>query len=135
MSAKELILDFVYLILMLLLIGFCVFFFIAGDRFAAFTELLKAFVPMAFIGIVFIIKLKLNRRELKKRKKEENLEIILHLTFMDKLYTDIINFSIPAVIFFFPFIFGGEVGLIAIFQALFAYLIFYLWQRKLFNKL
>lgn len=134
MSSKDLALDFIYLLFLLLLVGFCIFFFIAGDHFAEFTVLLKALVPLAFVGIIFIIKLKLNRRELKKRKKEENLDIVLHLTFMDQFYTDVINYLIPAIILAVPLLFMEGITLAKIFQALLAYIIFYLWQKRLFKK-
>lgn len=134
MSAKDMAIDFINLVFLLILTGFCIFFFIAGDRFENFTILLKSLVPLAFVGIIFIIKLKLNRRELKKRKYENNLDIVLHLTFMDKLQSDIISFLIPAVILGVPLLMQEGLSLSHIFQALLAFLIFYLWQKRLFKK-
>lgn len=134
MSAKDLFFDFIYLVFLLLLVGFCIFFFIAGDRFKTFTVLLKSLMPLAIVGIIFIIKIKINRRELKKRKSEENLEIILHLTFMDKMYSDILNYSAPIAILIIPIIIQRRVDIIDIFQALATFAIFYFWQKKLFSK-
>jgi len=92
MTAKDLILDFINLIFIIFLVSFCIIFFIAGNHFAQFIEIIKTLVPLAIFGIIFLIKLKIARQQEKKRERENNFDIILYLTCFDKLKTDIANY-------------------------------------------
>jgi len=69
MTAKELIIDFLNLLFLVGLIIFCILYFIVANHFSAFSLFLQSMVPLAFFGIIFLIKLKIARREIKERKK------------------------------------------------------------------
>lgn len=134
MNAKNLIIEFINMIFMIVLILFCVIYFLAFDRFAAFTQIMESLMPIAVFGILFLIKMKLNRRVLKKRKNEDNLEIVLYLNYFDKFKTDILTYLMPMAIIFVAFIINKNVDSVDILQAIIAFLLFYFWQKILFKK-
>ncbi|MFH1661823.1 MAG: hypothetical protein ABIA02_01885 [Candidatus Falkowbacteria bacterium] len=134
MSAKDLTIEFINMVFMIFLIAFCIFYFIAGDRFAMLAVIMESLMPLAVFGIAFLIKLKLSRRILKKRTREDNLSIILYLTYFDKLKTDIIIYLLPIIVLLISFIYDRNVDLVDIFQALIVFLIVYFWQKMLFKK-
>lgn len=134
MSAKDMILDFINLIFVLALTAFCVFYFTVGDHFAKFQMIMKAMMPLAFFGIIFLVKIKFSRSDIRKRKKEQNLNITLCLTCMDKLKSDLVVFSLPFIILLISFWADKTINSTDIFQASMAFGIVYLWQKFLFKK-
>lgn len=134
MTAKDTILEFINLIFLVLLIGFCIFFFVSGDRFAAFTVLLKSLTPVAFFGIILLIKNRFNRQQVRKRQEENNLDITLRLTYFDRLKTDFVVFSLPMIVLLIPIIFVRKIDALDLLQASAAFAIFYFWQKFLFKK-
>lgn len=75
----------------------------------------------------------MNKAELKLRTKEDEMEIVLRLTFFDKILNDIILFLTPIIILLTP-VLAGQPDLIDVFQVAVTFLIFYFWLRHLFNK-
>lgn len=133
MRAKYLLLDFISFAFYLGLISFCIVFFIQGNNFKIFGEIIKSLTPIAFLITLLFIKSKFDRRELKKRTSEANLEIILHLNFFDKIISDIVWFLLPIIILLVAFM-AGKTDTVDLLQALIAFIIFYLWQKHLFNQ-
>jgi hypothetical protein len=134
MSAKDQILDFLALIFIIILISFCIIFFIAGDRFFVFTEIIKSLVPVAILAILFLIKYKLERREIKKEKEEGVLKIILYLDFFDKILSDLLVYLAPMGILLIALFFNKTVSFLDIIQALFILIFLYIWNYYLFTK-
>ncbi len=134
MSPKEAILDFLNLVFLLLLISFCIVFFIFGDRFAAFTELVKALVPMSVFGIFYLIKIKFTKEEYRRRKKEADTEIVLYLSINDKIMADAITFLTPIILCVIFYLSEGSITALEIIQASLVFIILMLWQKYLFKK-
>lgn len=134
MSGKNILIDFINVVFTLILITFCIFYFTVGNRFQNFTEIMKALVPLAFFGILFLVKLKLSRLHLEKRKQEDNLYITLNLTYFDKIKSNLIVFSLPIIVCMVPFIINRTVDLISILQACVVFIITYVWQEAIFKK-
>lgn len=133
MRAKEMIIDFLNYIFLLLLIIFCITYFIVGDRIKIMAEFMKMLIPFAYFGIALLIKMKFSRSDLYKRKKEDNLEIVLNLSYYDKIKDELIVFLLPVIILFLAF-FNGKIDLVDILQASCSFIIMYLWHMALFKK-
>lgn len=134
MSGKNILIDFINVVFTLILIAFCIFYFTVGNRFQNFTAIMKALVPLAFFGILFLVRLKLSRLHLEKRKQEDNLYITLNLTYFDKIKSNLIVFSLPILICLIPFMINRTVDLISILQACVVFIITYVWQEAIFKK-
>ena len=134
MNAKDLIIDFINYVFALLLIIFCIFYFLAGEHFANLIIILKSLVPIAFFGIFLLVKLNLNRRYKRVLEKEGELDKLFYLTFFDKFTSEIIIFLLPIVILVTAYIIKLEVDLDDIIQAILAFFMMYLWQKIIFKK-
>ncbi|MBU4257236.1 hypothetical protein KJ586_01485 [Patescibacteria group bacterium] len=134
MSGKELMLDFLTYAFLIFLICFCIVFFIAGNRVEMVSDFIKSLFPLAIFAVFFLIKTKFSRYEFKKRSKENDPDITLRLTYVDKLLGDLITFSLPILIIAIALFFKGKVDFVDIIQASAAFLVMYLWEKRLFNK-
>ena len=134
MSAKDLIIEFLNTVFIIIIIGFFIVFFVAGDRFEQFGKFMESLVPFAVFGILFLVKFSANRYQLKKRTREDNLDIVLYLTYSHKLISDIVVYLLPVAIIAIPMMANGRVDFIDILQAAAALLMIYFWQRFLFKK-
>jgi hypothetical protein len=134
MGAKDMFLDFLNIVFSVLIIIFAIFFFVLWGYFDSFTELLKNIAPLAVFGSGLIIALKINGKKYKKRESEGNLDIVLRLTYMDKIKMDLITFGLPLILCAIPLIMHGSVSLINIFQAMIAFLTMILFKQSLFSK-
>lgn len=134
MSPKDLILDFISLLFIVLLVVFCIFYFIAGDNFSAFSLFIKSMAPLAFLGIIFLVKLKMTRSEIRKRRDENNTDIVLELNVMDKLISDIIVFFTPMLLGLLIYEIKGSLGGADIVELSLIFLIMFFWQKYLFAK-
>ena len=128
------IINFINDVFLIILISFCIVFFIAGDRFEMFGQYMKALFPIAIFAIIFLIKLRIDRNQLKKRKKDNNTEIILYLTFFDKLILDTLIYLLPIIVLIIAFTMNNKIIITDIFQALSVFLLTYFWQKFLFKK-
>lgn len=126
--------DFITYAFLLFLIGFCIVFFIAGNRVEMITDLMRSLVPLAIFSVFFLVKTKFDRYEFKKRSKENDLDITLRLTYIDKLIGNLIAFTLPILIIAIALFFKGETDFIDIIQASAAFLVIYFWQKRLFDK-
>jgi hypothetical protein len=134
MSGKDLFLDFLGLLFLVVLIGFCIFYFIIGNRIEIVSEIMKAFAPLGFFGAILIIRLRLNQRERKKRDEQANSDIVIYLTFMDKLKSDLFLYFLPILIIVLPMLAGNQANTITFFQACSVFVMAFFWQKFIFNK-
>lgn len=134
MSAKNLLLDFINYLFIILLILLCFFYFIDPERFREFTQLMGALVPLAVFGIIFLIKLKILRLQFESKKEEGSTDIVLFLDFMDKVKADLVTFGIPMLIILIRLIIVGTVEVADILIASISFAVLYFWHRYLFNK-
>jgi hypothetical protein len=133
MKAKDMIIDFINYIFLLLLIVFCISYFIVGDRVEAVTDFMKALIPFAYLGIAILIQIKYSRGELYKRKRDDNLEVTLNLTYYDKIKDEIVIFLLPIIVLVTAALTEG-IDLTDMVQALLVFLTMYLWHNALFKK-
>jgi predicted Na+-dependent transporter len=134
MSPRDLILDFLNLIFLILLIVFCIFYFITGDNFAVFSLFLKSMVPLAFFGILFLVQLKITRNKIKEMKSEDKTELVLYLNVFDKLISDIVVFCTPILMGLLIYQSKGFLEIIDIIFLSIIFLIMFFWQKYLFSK-
>ena len=64
-------------------------YFIVGDNFESFKDTMQSLAPFCLFGVVFLARMKFTRKVLKKKNRENNLEINLYLTYIDKLKSDL----------------------------------------------
>ena len=133
MRAKYLILDFINFVFFLTLISITIIYIIQGNNFEVAWQIIKSLSPIIILIFLLFVKSKLNRRELKQRTSEGEMEIILRLNFFDKIYSDVILFLLPTSLFVIAFILGTTDSTDLI-QALLVTVIFYFWQRYIFKK-
>ncbi len=98
MSAKELLIDFLNLVFVVLITGASILYFISGDNFETFKNLMQTLAPFGLFGLLLLITLRVNRRKMKKRRSENNMDMDLSLNFMDRMKIDIFIFSLPMVV-------------------------------------
>ncbi|MBD3247710.1 hypothetical protein GF382_00275 [Candidatus Falkowbacteria bacterium] len=134
MSAKELIIDFLNLIFVIVVIGFAIMYFIAGDNFENFKNLMQSLAPFGLFGLLLLIALRVNREKMKKRESEGNTDIDIHLNFLDKFKVELFVFSLPMVISAIAWAVGGKVGLSDFLSACVVFLLAYAFKIWLFAK-
>jgi hypothetical protein len=134
MSGKDLIIDFAGLLFLIALISFCIFYFIVGNRIAVVSEMMKALAPLGFFGVILLLKLRLNQKEGRKRQEESNNDIVIYLTFMDKLKSDLILYILPILAIFIIMLGGYKIDLVLFIQACVIFAVSYFWQKSIFNK-
>lgn len=84
-NASGFFFDFVETVLAIALGSFVLFYFILGDRFFLAQQIVKAVTPLSIFLIIFLIKTRINRRKIKKLKKDDKFdEIFVELTAEDK---------------------------------------------------
>ncbi len=137
MTAKEIFIDFLTYVGIILLCLFCFFYFIFGYRLAVFTEFIKMFVPLALFGIIFLVKLQSRRNIVKKTKEEEEEEedkdSLIYIEPIDKTRDEFVIFSLPLVIIAIA-LFNKSVNVIDFAQALMVFLMMYFWHKMLFRR-
>jgi hypothetical protein len=134
MSGKDLILDFLGLLFMVAVIGFCIFYFIVGNRVEAVSVIMKTIAPFSFFGAILVLKWRINNREYKKRQDMSNFDIVIYLTYMDKLKSDLFLYSLPIIVIIIPFLAGYEINTALFLQACIVFVFAFIWQRSIFNK-
>lgn len=132
MRAKDLVIDFINFLFVLIVICFCIVYFVYKDNFETFIHIITALAPISFFAILFLIRLKSNRKEFLRRRSHGDLEMDIKMTYADKIALDLILFSSPIIVLALPF-FRGLPDLIDFIQAMSVFLIFYCWQRYLFS--
>lgn len=133
-TAKDIFIDFLNFVFGIVIVGLSILYFIAGDNFENFKRTLESLIPFGFLGIFFLVNLKLWREKAKKKEREGNMDITIRLTFIDKLKSDLVLFIVPATILLIAFFVKKRLGLIDVFEASSAFAIVYIWQKWLFSK-
>lgn len=134
MSWKDLLSDFLNFAFLIILIFFCIVYFITGDNFTVFSRFVESILPLIFFGIIFLVRLKITRSELKKRKSNGETEVTLHLDATDKLLSDIVVFFTPILLGLIIYKARGVVSIIDLTILIAVFLIMFFWQRHLFSK-
>ena len=134
LKAKDMAIDFINTVFIIVLSTFCFFyFFLLGN-----TDIAKQIVKIAMIfsvfGILFLVKMKIARRKIKKIEREYNLDkIILYFNKIDLLK----DIAVVILLFFIMFIIavvGGSYNYIDTFQAIFILVYLLSWHFVLFRK-
>jgi len=134
MSAKDSILDFINYSFMIILVVLAIIIFINPVYFNKFSEIMKAAIPLSFFGLIFLVKLKLSRDEVRKKKQDNNTDLTLYLTYFDKMKIELTVFLLPIIIIIISLISEQDFTTVTFFQAIISFLLMYLWQKILFNK-
>ena len=133
-TAKGMALDFLNFIFALLLVGLCILYFIAGDNFDTFKNILRSLTPFAVLGIIFLIKLKFWREHGKKVEKEGGGDSEIIMTYADRLKCDLFVFSLPAIVCAAAFVLKGGVFATDIIAAALVFVLAYLFERWFLSK-
>ena len=133
-TAKGMALDFLNFIFVLLLVGLCILYFIAGDNFESFKNILRSLVPFAGLGVIFLIKLKFWREHGKKVEKEGGGDSEILMTYGDRLKCDLFVFSLPAAVCLAAFVLKGSVFATDIIAAILVFVLAYLFEKWLLKK-
>lgn len=135
-TAKDLLIDFLNLVFLVVLVGFVLSFFIVGDRFGVFIKIMRSLIPIAVFLIIFLIMLKIKRMAFKEKQTGEMNEekTVLYLGRFDLLKWDIVIFLLPVIILLLAFFIDKEVTITDIIQATIALLLMYHWKKLLLNK-
>ena len=107
------------------------------DKFASCIvdyKFMQAMFPLVLFSIFFLIRVRVSREQVKKIRRERNFDIILHLTCLDKLISDVLIYLLPILILGVAIIINKQITITDIFQAVIAFLIMYFWQNMLFKK-
>jgi hypothetical protein len=134
MSPKNMIIEFINTIFIVVLISSCILYFIVGDNFKIFTSFLKLMVPWAFFAVFFLIRFRKTRSEIKRRKSEDNIDIVLYFNIFDKLAFEIIIFFIPIFLSLLIYRARGSLDMFDISLLIIVFLIMFSWHNYIFGK-
>ncbi len=133
MKAKDLIIDFINYVFLLIMISFCILYFTVGDHFSEFGKFLKIILSFSVFGVFFLINLKAQRNLIVKLNEERTLnEIIGYFTEQDGYKDKIILLFLPVVIIAIGF-WAGPILFSDFVQALAAFFFTLFWHRILFK--
>ena len=134
MSAKDMIIDFVNTVFIIVLSIFCFFYFIIFDNMDVAKQIVKTAMVFSVFGMIFLIKMKIERIKIKKIKKEFNLDkIILYLSKLDLIKDIIVILLLSFIVFIIAFI-EGSYNNIDIYQIFFILVYLLSWHFILFRK-
>lgn len=137
MKVKEMIIDFISYIFLLLIIIFSIIYFIAGDRLESFGKFLHAFIPFSYFCLIFILKFKaFNKKyqDYKYYKQERNLdEIIIYFTRFD-LIRNIFFIILSSIFVILIAIYNQTVNLNDFIQSLLAFVVLLFSHILLFHR-
>ncbi|KKR21799.1 MAG: hypothetical protein UT48_C0003G0007 [Parcubacteria group bacterium GW2011_GWE2_39_37] len=134
MNAKDLIIDFINFIFAGFLIIICIFYFIGPGRMETASEIMNALVPISFFVIAFLINSKISRSEYKTNKKNNTLDIVLNLSYFDKVLAEILVFALPVLGLLFVALGDGEVTISNILYSFTSFILLYLFYKYFFGK-
>jgi hypothetical protein len=134
MTSRQILITFAETLFIIFAAAFVVIYIILGDRFYLLMAMMKTFAPLSVFLLLFVIASKLKKREYAKRKREQRFEIILVLTFFDKMKADAVIYGVPFLILLAAYFFKGEIWLEDIFQALVTFIILAIWNKYLFKR-
>jgi hypothetical protein len=134
MKAREIFFEFLDTVLTSIIIAFIVFYFIVGQHFDVAVFIVKTVTPFSVFGLIFIVKFKLNKRQMKRMSVEMSLDepfvfLARSDNFKDWLAIGILFLVILAIPFF-----DGSLGAIDFIQALVVLIISGFWHIFLFKN-
>ena len=134
MSAKDMIIDFVNTVFIIVLSIFCFFYFIIFDNMDVAKQIVKTAMVFSVFGMIFLIKMKIERIKIKKIKKEFNLDkIILYLSKLDLIKDIIVILLLSFIVFIIAFI-EGSYNSVDTCQIFFILVYLLSWHFILFRK-
>ncbi len=134
MKPKEMFFEFLDTVLTSIIIAVIVFYFIVGQHFDVAVFIVKTVTPFSVFGIIFIIKFKLNKRQMKKLSTEIDLDKpFTYLACSDSLKDWLVIGGLFLIILAIPF-FDGSLGIADFLQALAMLIITGLWHIFLFKS-
>lgn len=134
MKPKEMFFEFLDTVLTSIIIAVIVFYFIVGQHFDVAVFIVKTVTPFSVFGIFFIIKFKLNKRQMKKLSTEIDLDKpFTYLARSDSLKDWLVIGGLFLIILAIPF-FDGSLGIADFLQALAMLIITGLWHIFLFKS-
>ncbi len=131
---KDMIFDFLHTVFLLALIAFCVFYFIVGNHWGVAEKIVKIAVNLSIFGILFLIKLKIVRRQIKREEKNKSFDdISVYFSRADRIKNLIVIFVILALMSLSNFFWALDAR-IALVQILVIFILLYFWHIYLFRK-
>ena len=134
MSAKDLILNFLYLGFLILLVGGAIVFFIQGDRFSMFATFLRNAWPIAFLLAALAFKLRLTHGEKARGEGTGNSLRTITLDYTDKMKAECMVFACPLAILCIAAFSEDGVRAVTIIQSIIVLVIVYLWHTYLWLR-
>lgn len=135
MNSKDILWDFISFVLAIIGVLFVVFYIILGDNYEFFSKLAMFLMfPLALAGSVLVFKLRSRRREYKRHREEGAADLTLSIPFAYRTISDVILYSTPLVILVLAMIVKGMPAADDLIEAAAVWLIFYFWQKLIFNR-
>lgn len=134
MNSKNLIIDFINFLFLLGLVILSIVYFVVWDKFSSFQAFLKFLLPVIGLGGMFVAVRHIKKKRKEKREKEGNMEVILRLSYGDKMKSDLVVFGVPFLILIIPFFFKGNISFGNLIQIATSFIILYVWHKYLFNQ-
>lgn len=126
--------DFLNLIFFVAVVGFAILYFIAGDNFENFKNIMQSLAPFGLFGLIFLAVVRFNREKKKKRLAEGNSDIEIHLSFFDKTKVELFIFSLPMIVCAVAWFIDGRVAMSDFIIACVIFIIASLFRWWLFSK-
>ncbi len=130
---KRYLIDFINFILIWTIMVFLFAIIFLGSRIELLSNFFKAFIPLAFFSLIFLLVWKIERNKLNKLKYKNMTEITLYLNYNYKFADRMIIFSLPILIIAIALARGG-VEIYDIIQALVVVVILCVWHNIFFKK-
>jgi len=134
-SARFIFFDFIETVLIILLVAFLLFYFILGDRMSFAGQIVKMLVPFSFFGVLFIFKLKISRRLLRKVKGSGSSgDVVIYFTNKDKFKDLGVIIIIFLLLLMIPWFIDKTLYIEDNIQIASIVVVLYLWHRYLFRN-
>jgi hypothetical protein len=131
MTAKDLMIDFLNYLFLILLSIFFLFYVVFGNRLEIFKEIMQVLLPFSIFGILFLVVLKVRLSNIKRYKKTDIAdEIIVYFTDHDRGKDLLVRFGLPFVMLFLPSL-DSRLDAVDIAQALLMFIMNMAWHRLL----
>jgi len=134
MTTKNTIIEFLSFLFFLGLLVFAYFFFIVGNRVEDLGEILLTLVPLATLIAIYLIVFNFRRKEIEKRREENDDELILYLELKDKLIADVLPFLLSMAIIVFAWFSPNKIDKFDIMVSLLVFFVFMTWNSYIFKK-
>ncbi len=134
MTSKDLAIDFLNLVFSLILISSSILYFIVGNNFEKAKQFFVFLAPFSLFLLLIAIRIKVGKNQIKKRKREENMVIVLNLTYYDKLKMDIVTLSIPVVMLLTKYTINKNINFTDIIQSILILTIVWYSQKIIFKE-